>query len=677
MEKHLLILLAIYTGLYAGTASASTACPTPSLGISASSTLICSGTPVTFTALDSNAFSPSYQWYKNGVAVVGIDSIYIDGGLNNSDSVWVIMTSTCSGTFIDTSIHIIIAVNPTPSAPILSLSGGACLGSDSIGALVSGSATQINWYMSGSQVGTQSLGNDTPVTALACCAYAEGLYASGGYLYAASTSADAVFQYPTSVVNGSVGHIVAGGNGGGSAANQIENPRGLFMDRAGNLYVCDLNNDRIQMFPAGSDSLTNGVTVAGGNSYGFAANQLNSPIDVYVDSAGYIYVADLYNYRVQKFPPGSTSATNGLTVAGGNGNGTALNQINYPEGVFLDHAGNIYVADGGNNRILRFPPNSDSTTMGTVVAGGNGQGFALNQLYFPRGVALDAAGNIYVTDGGRIIVFPPGSTSATNGTVLAGMGARGVDDQFSTPIGKVVFDSSGSYMFVDDLLNYRTRRYGVRTYYSPPASGSYTATYTTTQGCVSGVSDTVTVYAPPVVTLGWDSLVQEQVLGTFGNDTVWGVVCFGFESPSVFPLAGGYPSGGIYSGALISNNTFNIQNWSRNTTEDTVYYTYTNISGCSATAIDSFEITDCDGIKTIPGEATITLYPNPNKGSFVLQSNDAVGKEYIITDMLGRVVAEQNITSNDQNIELQNISTGSYMLSVKGNNSKAVRFAVE
>jgi hypothetical protein len=54
-----------------------------------------------------------------------------------------------------------------------------------------------------------------------------------------------------------------------------------------------------------------------------------------------------------------------------------------------------------------------------------------------------------------------------------------------------------------------------------------------------------------------------------------------------------------------------------------------------------------------------------------------VGKEYIITDMLGRVVAEQNITSNDQNIELQNISTGSYMLSVKGNNSKAVRFAVE
>jgi sugar lactone lactonase YvrE len=674
MKQQLLVLLAVCIGLYAGTASANTACPTPALGITASSTLICSGTPVTFTALDSNGFAPVYQWYKNGVAV-GLDSsIYIDASLNNSDSVWVVMTSTCSGTYIDTSSHIIIAVNPTPAAPILSLSGGVCLGSDSIGALVGGSATQINWYLSGSQVGTQSLGDDTPVTALGCCAYSEGLYARGDYLYAASTSADAVFQYPTSVVNGSAGHIVAGGNGGGSAPNQIENPRGLFMDRAGNLYVCDLNNDRIQMFPAGSDSLTNGVTVAGGNSYGFAANQLNSPIDVYVDSAGYIYVADLYNYRVQKFPPGSTSATNGLTVAGGNGNGTALNQINYPEGVFLDHAGNIYVADGGNNRILRFPPNSDSTTMGTVVAGGNGQGFALNQLYFPRGVALDAAGNIYVTDGGRIIVFPPGSTSATNGTVLAGMGARGVDDQFSTPIGKVVFDSSGSYMFVDDLLNYRTRRYGVKTFYTPPVSGSYTATYTSALGCVSGVSDTVTVYAPPAVTLTWDSLIENNLLYGAAPETYW---CTNVHP--IISLDGGSPSGGVYSGNYVSNNSLNYSSGNpiTNTYTDSVFYSFTNANGCSAKALDSINVTICEGINSIPAEATISLYPNPNNGSFILQSNDAIDKEYIITDMLGRVVGQQTITSGNQNIEMQNISTGSYMLSVKGSNSKAVRFVIE
>lgn len=414
MEKQLLVLFAICIGLYAGTTSASTACPTPSVGITASSALICSGTPVTFTALDSNGFSPSYQWYKNGHAV-GLDSsIYIDATLNNSDSVWVIMISTCSGTYIDTSIHLIVTVNPTPAAPILSLSGGACLGSDSIGALVGGSATQINWYMSGTQVGTQSLGDDTPVTAVGGgITYPAGQYLRGNDLYVVDQNAGWIYKFPAYAVNATSAPVVAGVNGGGTGANQLSNPRGMCMDRAGNIYVADLNNDRIQMFPAGSDSGTNAITVAGGNSFGTAANQLSSPIAVFVDSAGYIYVADNYNYRIQKFPPGSTSATNGVTVAGGNGNGPALNQMDYAEGVFLDKAGNIYVADGGNNRILMFPPNSTSATMGTVVGGGNGLGYANNQLYFPRGVTVDDAGNVYATDQYRIIMFPAGSTSAT------------------------------------------------------------------------------------------------------------------------------------------------------------------------------------------------------------------------------------------------------------------------
>ena len=686
MKKQLLVLITVCIGLYADTASASTACPTPSVYIDVTPILSCSGTQVTFLAVDSNAFSPSYQWYKNGVAV-GVDSfMYTDATLNNNDSVWVVMTSTCAGTYIDTSNHFTVTVNPRPSAPMLSLSGGACLGSDSIGALISGAATQINWYMSGSQVGTQSLSDDTPVTALACCAYAEGLYARGAYLYAASTGANVIYQFPTSVVNGSVGHIVAGTKFGGSAANQIENPRGICMDRAGNLYVCDLNNYRVQMFPAGSDSGTNGITVAGGNGTGTAANQLSSPIDVYVDSAGYIYVADLYNYRVLKFPPGSTSATNGVTIAGGNGIGTALNQLDDPEGVYLDQAGNIYVADGGNNRILMFPPNSTSATMGTVVAGGNGLGTALNQLYFPRGLALDAAGNIYVTDGERIIVFPPGGSSATNGTVIAGMGARGVDDQFNTPIGQVVFDSTGTYMFVDDLLNFRTRRYGVRTFYTPATSGSYTATYTSALGCVSGVSDTVTVYAPPVVTFSWDSLIEDNLLYGAPPETYW---CTNVHP--IITLDGGSPSGGVYSGNYVSNNSLNYSSGNPITTTytDSVFYSYTNAYGCSANALDSINVTICEGINNIPAEATISLYPNPNNGSFVLQSSDAIGKDYIITDMLGRVVVQGFISSDQQNIDLavspspseragvRAISAGSYMLSVKGNNSKAVRFAVE
>ncbi len=674
MKTRLLFLLAVAMLLCMGKASASTACPTPSLTAMVSDTLICSGTPDTFVALPVNAFAMTYQWYKNGVAT-GTDSIYIDALLNDQDSVWLIMTSTCAGTYLDTSVHFIISVNPTPPVPSLSLSGGACLGSASIGTIVGGSATQVNWYNSGSQVGTQSLSADTPVTVLS--ASPSGLCQSGGNLYVSDQNGDLVYKVPDLSVNVNTltAVAVAGDNGGGTAANQIVNPRSVFVDRNGYLYVCDLNNDRIQQFPPGCTTASDAVTVAGGNGTGAGADQFNGPIGIYVDSAGYIYVADVYNYRVQKFPPGSTSATAGVTVAGGNGNGTALNQMYYAEGVYLDHAGNIYVADGGNNRILMFPPNSTSSTMGTVVGGGNGLGYALNQLYFPRGVTVDALGNVYATDQYRIMMYPAGNPSTSNGIIVAGYSQRGANDVLSTPIGSVAFDSTGAYMFVDDDFDNRVRRYGFRDFYTPPTAGSYTATYTSALGCTSGMSNAVTVNPSPVVTLSWDSLVMAFNLApsniVFG-DTTW---CTGFTN--IFTMQGGLPLGGTYTGGFIANNTFNSSLGSLNTEVDPVQYTFTNLNGCSATAIDTFYINLCEGINTIPGSPTISLYPNPNNGSFILQSSEAEGREYIITDMIGRVVAQDIITSGQQGISLDNVSAGSYILQVRGSGSGAVRFVVE
>ena len=106
----------------------------------------------------------------------------------------------------------------------------------------------------------------------------------------------------------------------------------------------------------------------------------------------------------------------------------------------------------------------------------------------------------------------------------------------------------------------------------------------------------------------------------------------------------------------------------------TYYLVVTDHIGCRE--VDSFYVGTPSGIAGISGETNINISPNPNNGSFILQSSDAVGKEYIITDMLGRVVSQQAITSNRQNISLQNISAGSYMLSVKGIN-KGVRFTIE
>ena len=91
---------------------------------------------------------------------------------------------------------------------------------------------------------------------------------------------------------------------------------------------------------------------------------------------------------------GHLGATEGVTVAGGNGKGSAANQFNVATGITLDASGNLYVADY-NNRIQKWEPGA---TEGVTVAGGNGKGSAANQLDFPRGIALDASGNIYIVD---------------------------------------------------------------------------------------------------------------------------------------------------------------------------------------------------------------------------------------------------------------------------------------
>jgi hypothetical protein len=124
------------------------------------------------------------------------------------------------------------------------------------------------------------------------------------------------------------GMTVAGGNGQGSAANQLSDPDGVFVDGAGNIYVSDFENNRVQKWAPGA---TAGVTVAGGNGQGSAANQLNAPAGVFVDGSGNVYVADALNERVQEWAPGATS---GVTVAAGG-------QLGLVSGVWVDGAGNV------------------------------------------------------------------------------------------------------------------------------------------------------------------------------------------------------------------------------------------------------------------------------------------------------------------------------------------------
>jgi sugar lactone lactonase YvrE len=163
----------------------------------------------------------------------------------------------------------------------------------------------------------------------------------------------------------------------------------------------------VQKFASGgvstSTSKCAGVTVAGGNGYGLGATQLTEPYGVALDAEGNVFVADTWNHRVQKFASGcvstSTSKCAGVTVAGGNLAGSAANQLERPFGVALGTAADgsviVYVADTFNNRVQRWAPGA---TAGVTVASGDGYGSTANWPFDPRGLAVDSNLNLYVVD---------------------------------------------------------------------------------------------------------------------------------------------------------------------------------------------------------------------------------------------------------------------------------------
>ncbi|CAF1552394.1 unnamed protein product, partial [Adineta ricciae] len=203
--------------------------------------------------------------------------------------------------------------------------------------------------------------------------------------------------------------IVAGGNGDGSELNQLKFPKGIFVDQYQGIFIADADNHRIVQWKLNQNS---GKIVAGGK--GNRTDQLNVPTDVIVDEENNsLIITDCWNRRVirwfnetnKKFSSkildvlvwkiGEMKGKKGIVVAGGNGKGNQMNQLNLPHFIFVDDEQSIYVSDSGNHRVMKWRKDAKE---GIVVAGGNGQGKELNQLIYPQGIIVDDFGQIYVTD---------------------------------------------------------------------------------------------------------------------------------------------------------------------------------------------------------------------------------------------------------------------------------------
>jgi gliding motility-associated-like protein len=399
--------------------------------------------------------------------------------------------------------------------PVNMSSTGNCLGA-TLSINTGSSISQIIWYNGSTPVDTISSGTYT--SKLIAGGNGEGAAANqlalpngiwldaAGNLYVSDAGNYRVQKFNA---GSATGVTIAGDHGPGTGANQLNFPRGLYVDPAGNLYVVDDNNERVQKWPPGASS---GVTVAGGNGQGAAANQFNLPYGLFVDAAGNLYIADQDNERVQEWAPG---ATTGITVAGGNGRGNAPNQFDGAISVYVDAGGNVYVADENNNRVQKWAPGA---TSGVTVAGGNGPGSAANQLFGANAVYVDANGNVYVADfnNGRVQKWPPG---ATTGTTVAGgnlLNTTGVP--FTEPSALYIDASGNVYVSLaagSGSVQEWTPAYSpASTTYTPLTTGLYSAVVTDINNCTA-TTNTIEIDSLPVIPSGQTFYIspgQNQVI---------------------------------------------------------------------------------------------------------------------------------------------------------------------
>ena len=247
---------------------------------------------------------------------------------------------------------------------------------------------------------------------------------------------------------------------GGSAINaRLWWPQGVAADAAGNLFISDLSSHLSKVSPTGTF-----LTLAGGNcGPNFLQSGLCAPEQIAVDDAGSVYVADGY-CRVRKQGPDGQLVTvagddrspaNGFAFTcgfSGDGGPATSAALRSPYGVAVDNLGNLYIADTYNHRIRKVDlAGNISTVAGTGVAGFSGDGGRATgaQLSLPHGVAVDAAGNIYIADSqnSRIRKITLDGTIAT----IAGNGSGSIDvltTDNSFRLSHLFSNRSGSAQFV-------------------------------------------------------------------------------------------------------------------------------------------------------------------------------------------------------------------------------------
>ncbi len=345
-----------------------------------------------------------------------------------------------------------------------------------LGSLPSGSITTI--------AGGSTYAGDGSAATRAPLGYAENLAVdTAGNVYLIDSLNNRVRRIAadTGIITTVAGNGQRGssGDGGPAVAAELFSPKGIALDAAGNLFISDTWNDRIRKV----DVATGIITTVCGSLSGFSGDggpavsaKLHLPEGIGIDKAGNLFIADVANQRIRRIDA-STGIIATVAGSGPSGSGTGgfsgdkgaatAARLNEPRAVTIDSSNNLFIADSTNNRIRRVDANSgmiDTVAGSTSGFSGDGGLATSAQLAGPEGVAIDGAGNLLIADTRNRRIRRVSATDATIATIAGSSSSSGFSGdngpavlaRLSRPKG-LVLDAAGNLFFAD-YLNYRIRK---------------------------------------------------------------------------------------------------------------------------------------------------------------------------------------------------------------------------
>ena len=452
--------------------------------------------------------------------------------------------------------------------------------------------------------------------------------------------------------SGSVGSANANG-----IAASFNLPTVVTIDSFGNVFVVDRSNHKIREITTTGDVTTFAGSGAIGSADGIGtAASFKYPDGAVFNSQNTLFVSDQSNHKIRKITPNGTVSTfaGSGTIGSANGVGTAAS-FYYPAGIAVDAADNLYVADYGNNKIRKITPDGTVTTFaGTGVAGTAEGDVSTAQFNGATGVCVDSFGNVFVADyyNNKIREID----TLGNVSTFAGSGAIGSADGIGTAASfyypAIVAVDTANNLYITDEENHKIRKITTNGTVSTLAGNG-------APGANDGVSTAAQFNFPTGVAIDDSNTV---FVCDYGNNKIRKIKTYGYRISPALP-----------AGLYFDNSTGTIGG-TPNVISPATDYTVTasNVDGEGSFIVN---IT-VDAELGLPNfnASNLRIYPNPVADILTISASESIS-EITISNLLGQKLVSKTNGSSEEKIDVSNFVNGFYLVQTSiGNATKTVKF---